>query len=65
MIFLLIAFFVLLIIYVIYSKSDLYVNEHNASINQEINKFKANFKELENLDINNNYHMANDHIYNN
>ena len=65
MIFLLIAFFVLLIIYVIYSKSDLYANEHNASINQEINKFKANFKELEKLDVNNNYHMDNDHIYNN
>ena len=65
MIFLLIAFFVLLIIYVIYSKSDLYVNEHNASINQEIDKFNANFKELKNIDIDNNYHMANDHIYNN
>ncbi|WP_262887132.1 hypothetical protein [Winogradskyella litoriviva] len=42
-------------------KPDIYAHEHDASINEEIEKFNANFKELE---IENNYYIDNNHIYN-
>ncbi|WP_299109536.1 hypothetical protein [uncultured Winogradskyella sp.] len=60
---LLILFFILFLIYTIYSKSDLYAHEHDASIKNEIDKFNGNYKELENLDIEENYFTSNNHIY--
>ncbi|WP_340156109.1 hypothetical protein [uncultured Winogradskyella sp.] len=60
---LLILFFILFLIYAIYSKSDLYAHEHDASIKNEIDKFNGNYKELENLDIEENYFTSNNHIY--
>lgn len=60
---LLILFFILFLIYTIYSKSDLYAYEHDASIKNEIDKFNGNYKELENLDIEENYFTSNNHIY--
>ncbi len=62
---LLIPFFIIFCIYIIYSKPDLYAHEHDASINKEIENFNANFKALENLKIENNYFINNNHVYNN
>ncbi|WP_179338534.1 hypothetical protein [Winogradskyella ludwigii] len=62
---LLIPFFIFLIAFIIFSKRDLYAHEHEASFNEEIENFNANFKALENLEIKNNYHINNNHIYNN
>ncbi|RED45413.1 hypothetical protein DFQ10_102282 [Winogradskyella eximia] len=62
---LLIPFFIIFGIYIIYSKPDLYAHEHDASINKEIENFNANFKVLENLEIENNYFINNNHLYNN
>lgn len=62
---LLILFFILFLIFAIYSKSDLYAHEHDASIRNEIKKFNSNYKELENLDIEESYFTENSHIYKN
>ena len=62
---LLIPFFIFFTIFILFMKPDIYAHEHDASINEEIEKFNANFKELENLEITNNYYMDNNHIYNN
>ena len=60
----LILFFIGFAIFILHSKSDLYIHEHDASIKKEIESFDANFKELENLEIDNKYYLSNDHIYN-
>lgn len=60
---LLIPFFILFTVFIFFCKSDLYAHEHDASINKEIESFNANFKELENLEIENNYYINNNHIY--
>lgn len=61
---LLIPFFLIFIIFIIFMKSDLYAHEHDASTNKEIETFNTNFKALENLEIDNNYYITNNHIYN-
>jgi hypothetical protein len=64
-IFSLILFFLCFIIYAIFSKSDLYIHQHDADIKTELDKFNTNFKDLENLDINKNYSLGTNHIYDN
>jgi hypothetical protein len=61
----LILFFICFAIYTIFSKSDLYSHQHDASIKRELDKFNTNFKDLENLEINNNYSVGMSHIYDN
>ena len=62
---LLIPSFIVLAIFIIFSKSDLYTHEHDSATNNEIETFKSNFEDLKNLDIENNYNLNNSHIYNN
>lgn len=61
----LILFFIFFLIYGIYAKSDLYAHEHDKSTRDEINTFNANYKALENLDLEEHYKISNNHIYNN
>ena len=61
----LILFFICFVIYAMYSKSDLYSHQHDASTQTELDKFNTNFKDLENLEINKNYSIGMDHIYDN
>lgn len=60
---LLIPFFIIFTIFAIYSKSDLYAHQHYASLKEEKETFSTNFKELEDLDIEINYNISNDHLY--
>ncbi|MBF8149979.1 hypothetical protein ITJ86_08715 [Winogradskyella sp. F6397] len=59
----LIPFFIFFAIFIFYSKADLYAHEHDASINREIGNFQSNFEDLQNLNIENNYYLNNNHIY--
>ena len=52
-------------IFALNSKSDLYAHEHDSSIQKELDDFNTNFKELENIEINNSYSLSNEHLYNN
>lgn len=61
---LLIPFFIFFIIYIIYSKSDLYAHEHDATLKEELDNFDTNFRTLDNLEVQNKYYMKADHVYN-
>lgn len=60
----LILFLLCFILYTIFSKSDLYYHQHDASIKTELEKFNTNFNDLDDLDIDKNYFLGTDHIYN-
>ncbi|MDN3493276.1 hypothetical protein [Winogradskyella bathintestinalis] len=61
---LLIPFFIFFIIYIIYSKSDLYAHEHDTTLKEELDNFDTNFRTLDNLEVQNKYYMKADHVYN-
>ena len=60
-----IIFLIMFAIFALNSKSDLYAHEHDSSIQKELDDFNTNFKELENIEINNSYSLSNEHLYNN
>lgn len=60
---LLIPFFIFFSIFILFSKVDLYAHQNDASKNREIESFKSNFEDLQNLNIENNYCTNNNHIY--
>ncbi|MEP5254657.1 MAG: hypothetical protein ABJQ39_06305 [Winogradskyella arenosi] len=60
----LIPFFIIFIIFFICSKPDLYTHQHEASTIKALDNFNANFKAIEDLEIENNYKTSNTHIYN-
>ena len=60
----LIFFLIVYVLFAMFSKSDLYAHEHDSSLKEELDNFDSNFKVLQDLDINNNYTLITDHIYN-
>ncbi len=57
-------FFSIFIVYVIFSKADLYAHEHESSIRKEIDRFDTNVERLKNLDIDgNDYRITDNHLY--
>lgn len=45
------------------AKRVLYANEHEASIQNELNTFENNFKNIESINIEADYKIGSDHIY--
>ena len=57
-------FLTILAIAIIYSKSSLYIYEHESSIKRELKTFDANFKELsKNNETESEFKLSNGHLY--
>lgn len=63
--FFLFPFLIILIIFAICFKSDLYVHEHDNDIYKQLKTFDCNFNDLEKLDENDNSYKinCNNHLY--
>ncbi|WP_154662157.1 hypothetical protein [Siansivirga zeaxanthinifaciens] len=44
-------------------KSDLYVDEHNLAIQNELDTFDKNFKHIESIEIDSNFKTGSGHLY--
>lgn len=57
-------FLTILAIAIIYSKSSLYIYEHESSIKDELIKFESNFKEIsQHTEKQCDYKLSNNHLY--
>lgn len=57
-------FLIFFIIFCLSFKSDLYIHQHDSSIDKELDTFNSNFETLKTLDNDSsNYKITNSHLY--
>lgn len=58
-----IIFVLIVCVLCVFAKKTLYVNEHEKSIENELNSFKDNIKEIDHLHKLSDYKIGSDHLY--